>query len=356
MDLPSVFHDVTPLLQDDGPQPVCAIDYPSEYVEAMDYLRAVLRSDEHSERTLKLTEVCLKFNPANYTTWHFRRQCLASLSDEIQTKKNDNDNHTTFDIDRVKYDLELSARLGGSNPKNYQIWYHRRNLLDGSFSQRNSVEDYGQKEIGLVSAELEYIKSVFDNDAKNYHAWSHRQWIIKLVDKDNIWIDEIDYVETLIKDDVRNNSAWNQRWFASHRAVDDPLSLANARVETEYALKCARLDVYNESPWTYLLAIIKEQHKRVNDCTDDEKTDVIELIRNCESKLLAIQSELKKEKNCDGHKFIHLISTYIDLLEIKKDKHSCKIAVDLVHGLATKYDPIRKKYWSMKKNTLLSQI
>ena len=60
------------------------------------------------ERALKLTATCLKFNPANYTVWNYRRQCLQNLG-------------LTSDKAAVQNDLDLAASLGGSNPKNYQV-------------------------------------------------------------------------------------------------------------------------------------------------------------------------------------------------------------------------------------------
>ncbi|KAI4372736.1 hypothetical protein MLD38_010933 [Melastoma candidum] len=59
--------DVTPLPQDDGPRPVVAIAYKDDFREAMDYFRAVYRSDERSPRSLSLTTLVLSLNPANYT-------------------------------------------------------------------------------------------------------------------------------------------------------------------------------------------------------------------------------------------------------------------------------------------------
>ena len=55
MDLSEVFKDVTPIPQDDGPNPVCSIDYANGFVEAMDYFRAILKmkyeqiSDQYNE-------------------------------------------------------------------------------------------------------------------------------------------------------------------------------------------------------------------------------------------------------------------------------------------------------------------
>lgn len=50
------------------------------------------------------------------------------------------------------------------NPKNYQVWHHRRVLVEW-------LEDPSQ--------ELFLTEAVLAQDAKNYHAWQHRQWAIK---------------------------------------------------------------------------------------------------------------------------------------------------------------------------------
>jgi hypothetical protein len=60
------------------------------------------------ERALKLSATCLKLNPANYTVWSFRRQCLQFLG-------------LTSDKTSVQNDLDLAASIGGSNPKNFQV-------------------------------------------------------------------------------------------------------------------------------------------------------------------------------------------------------------------------------------------
>ena len=45
------------------------------------------------------------------------------------------------------------------NPKNYQIWFHRRVIVE---------------ELGDPGRELAFCSEVFEKDAKNYHAWAHR--------------------------------------------------------------------------------------------------------------------------------------------------------------------------------------
>ena len=48
IDFTQDFADIEPIPQNDGPHPVCAIDYPEEFIEAMNYLRALMDVDEHS--------------------------------------------------------------------------------------------------------------------------------------------------------------------------------------------------------------------------------------------------------------------------------------------------------------------
>ena len=64
------WEDVIPIPQDDGcANPLAAIAYRDEYSEAMSYLRAVMASNEKSNRALELTEEIIGMNPAHYTVW-----------------------------------------------------------------------------------------------------------------------------------------------------------------------------------------------------------------------------------------------------------------------------------------------
>jgi len=330
IDIPTLFHDVTPVPQDDGADSVCSINYSEEYILAMDYFRAILEKDERSERALKLTTKCLVLNPANYTTWHFRRRCLASISEGTHA----------FEPELVRADLVLAEKLGGGNPKNYQIWYHRRTLLEPFLSDKETKSDAAREE-------LAYVSSVLAEDAKNYHAWSHRQWIVQLVSSPELWEEEKHYVHSLILQDHRNNSAWNHRWFVAHKG-EDALTSQEYKIEAEYALRVAEMDPYNESPWRYLIGVLKEQIK----CSRDSTENVIE---ENEQKIVQVREELGKN-TVDPYECSNLTSAHIDLLEIKSDCDSLLRAADLANGLATKYDIIRTKYWLRREEKFRSSM
>lgn len=133
-----------------------------------------------TERTLRLTGLCLKLNPANYTVWHFRRQILEALRPE-----SDEDYEAL-----IRKDLELAATLGGANPKNYQIWYHRRALMESDGKRHHRGQDIKSS---FVEDELAYVAQVLQEDSKNYHAWSYRQWIARTVNESTLWEKELQF-------------------------------------------------------------------------------------------------------------------------------------------------------------------
>ncbi|RVW28593.1 Protein farnesyltransferase/geranylgeranyltransferase type-1 subunit alpha [Vitis vinifera] len=115
--------------------------------------------------------------PSN--VWHFRRLILEALNADLHEE------------------LNFIKKVANGNPKNYQIWHHRRWVAEKLGSD-------------ATSKELDFTKKILSLDAKNYHAWSHRQWVLQELGG---WEDELDYCKQLLEDDIFNNSAWNQVCF-----------------------------------------------------------------------------------------------------------------------------------------------
>ncbi|KAL3798067.1 hypothetical protein HJC23_012358, partial [Cyclotella cryptica] len=371
IDLPTVFPDITPIPQNEGKEPpVCSISYAPEFVQAHDYLRALLRSDERSQRALDLTTACLEMNPANYTVWHYRRRILTTLHGGGVGGE--------MDEEVIDKDLEFADTLGGTNPKNYQLWYHRRALLEIRFRNANQGGrvEAAQKELG-------YVDKILEDDSKNYHAWSHRQWIVRTVNNPQLWKSEVDYSHSKILDDPRNNSAWNQRWFATHEgqialssaASEGPtgntcndlkggrviLPLDVAAEEAHYALCGAKLDPYNESPWRYLIGVLMEQWRFAQREGNEVEnvTNATNLITDNIAQIREMKQSLEDQPpapDLASVPCVSLISALVDLLEIfVQNKGLLEEASTLCRTLA-EVDYVRRKYWRKREQDVRSQI
>lgn len=79
--------DITPLAQDDGPEPhVVPIAYSAQFTETMNYFRAIVKKQELSRRALALTALAIKCNNANYSAWYYRRLCLYHLNEDLRAE------------------------------------------------------------------------------------------------------------------------------------------------------------------------------------------------------------------------------------------------------------------------------
>lgn len=293
--------DVIPLPTDEGgPNPLAAIAYTEEYEETMSYLRAVMAANEFSTRVLELTEDLIEMNPAHYTVWLYRAQCLFALDSDLHQE------------------IEWLNETALDHQKNYQIWHHRMLIVD---------------KLDNSEGEREFVEKMFEKDAKNYHVWSYRQWLVRRFD---LWEKgELEFTEKLIEHDVRNNSAWNHRWYVINGKVSEGVpGIKDEKIrdrEIEFAEATVAKAPQNQSPWNYLRGVVKKSGQPLSSLKD-------------------FVSQYASVEEPDRIRSSHALDVLVDILaEEEGSKQQAALALDM---LAQKYDPIRKNYWEYRKGML----
>ncbi|KAI9196118.1 hypothetical protein LWI28_021168 [Acer negundo] len=307
--------DVTPLPQDDGPDPVVPIDYKQDFTETMDYFRALYRAQERSPRALSLTQEAIRFNPGNYTVWHFRRQILESLDADLHEE------------------LDFVERIAKSNSKNYQIWHHRR-WVAGKLGSDAAIK------------ELEFTKKILSLDAKNYHAWSHRQWVLQALGG---WEDELDFCQKLLEEDIFNNSAWNQRYFVVTRSPFLGGLKGMRDSEVSYTVEAIMANPENESPWRYLRGLYKDD---IQSWVNDPKVSSVclKVLRIKSNSVFALSMLL--DLLCHGFRPSEEFREAIGALRTSDSEPlDSDLGKAICHVLQL-VDSIRANYWMWRKSKL----
>ncbi|XP_027196563.2 farnesyl transferase alpha [Dermatophagoides pteronyssinus] len=326
--------DIEPVKQNDGHHAIVSISYLPQYEDTYNYFRAIMAKEEISERALQLTEDCIRFNPTNYTVWHYRRILLERLKKDP--------------IDELNYIHRIILK----NPKNYQVWEHQKFMLRkirekierNEFDGKLTIEDVCQKFKQFIDKVLHY------DDSKNYHAWQQRQWFIRDWKK---FDGEIDFTEKMIDHDIRNNSAWNHRFFVIKNTTG--FSFDIIKQECEYTMEKNRLAPNNESSWNYLFGLIKQS---------DTKIESFEwILDECQT----MYNEQTDKTLCSPHlvyfmfrfltlKMESLIENDDDGGDNDKNSETMKSlyeqAVDYCEKLAKSIDTVRKNYWNYQLEQL----
>ena len=106
------------------------------------------------------------------------------LSGEIQLKPEPGDLLLILtSLDLLK-ELEWVNSITLENQKNYQIWHHRKVLIE---------------KLNDPSHEKKLLDEIFEEEPKNFHAWCHRIWVVR---RFNLFEGEFEFIENKL-DEVR---------------------------------------------------------------------------------------------------------------------------------------------------------
>jgi protein farnesyltransferase/geranylgeranyltransferase type-1 subunit alpha len=202
--------------------------------------------------------------------------------------------------------------FSGDNPKNYQIWYHRRSIASRT---RDGAR------------ELAFTARVFEIDAKNYHAWAHRQWVIL---EFGLSLGELEYLDSLLAQDIRNNSVWNQRWFIIERS--EVICESTLLKEVDFVFHQISVARDNESAWNYLRGLY----------FSNLYSSVINSIKFEE--LLARLTALYQQYDDSNGNSRLLYSLIVDVCDRLGGAENIEFAEALLQKLEV-IDVIRIKYW-----------
>lgn len=279
---------------------------------------------EYSPRCLLLTEHIISMNPAHYTVWLYRFSIVQAMRISIPDE------------------IEWLNQVSLENLKNYQIWHHRRLLMDHYYP---SIEEDEDEKAKLAKSEEAFLAQILAQDTKNYHVWSYRQY---LVPKLGLFGElELRATEALIDEDVRNNSAWSHRFFI---VFSDPANATPGSLSTEhdpkvpadiidrevkYAEEKILLAPQNQSPWNYLRGVLVKGGRKVGTARELAERFVSDL---------GVEAS---EKVTSSHALEFLADIYAEKGESDK--------ADLcLRRLGEKWDRIRLGYWEWKRTSLKS--
>ena len=204
----------------------------SHELRAAKCLFAKLREEPPSVASLNLLLAALAVMPTNYTAWVVRRAFLRELWKSCPA---------AADVTAmVRTELIGSAVLALKVTKNFQVWCHRRNLLEAYIKH--------MQQLGAVPVPPLDDRVVIDialaEDAKNYHAWSYRKWFVRAFDQ---FGSELKVTQRLLLEDPLNNSAWVHRYF-----VHEEQGTLSSEKEMNFAQKLLAVRPDNQAVLNYI--------------------------------------------------------------------------------------------------------
>ncbi len=224
----------------------------------------------------------------------------------------------------VRDELEFVAQTAGDNPKNYQMWFHRRELC--------------ADDCELLPSEVKYTSLVLGRDPKNYHAWSHRQWAIE---KMGTFSEDADFVENMLQQDARNNSAWNHKWFLATLGCSRAWSEEAILDQIDTCQHFFKQILHNEAAWNFFIALIQQPAA---------KTEIVLAAAHATVQAACDDAQQPQTPQRSSNSTFPLAAK-LDVLELKLAITGQQPGTDYIQvcDALIASDPIRSAYWQHRK-------
>ena len=214
--LAGMFPDVIELPPEPNtaPVPVVQIQYTAAFRQVMGLYRHLgsVTLEVASPRWLLLLAFVLRKCPAHYSAWKHRRDvvlnphCMTSCAQELYLVPSTGRSWASEDLpdierrtvarwcpplaatrsrwQAVRWELQATKFFALTNPKNFQVWHHRQELVTAAV-QHTADQKHQETDEPIpyseLAEELRLCTHVhLNDDSKNYHVWSHRAWFIAL--------------------------------------------------------------------------------------------------------------------------------------------------------------------------------
>lgn len=207
--------------------------------------RQIINSEELSVQALEIVNQVLDLSQSFYPAWQYRKLLFHHLNLNLQDE------------------LEFLRKIAIQNPKNYQMWHYRKDLLKICTNSQQ---------------EFEFVDGILALDERNVHAWGYRLWVVERFD---LWQQDLEFIQGYIENCPRNNSAWNYRnsiWPKCGKNVEENLGFVFRFVN----------DLLNEPCFEYLRSLCDrdncdEIRKKIGSVAVEEGicVGVVKVLRKC---------------------------------------------------------------------------
>lgn len=157
--------------------------------------------------------------------------------------------------------LQLTAKALSINPEYTTGWNVRRRTLLGNVLDKPGVGAEAKQNV--LAQDLQLTNASLRYNPKNYNVWEHRKWVLEAM-PDADWSTELKLVEAFLEKDPRNFHSWDYRRYCIQAIISatlkdqgesaprsKPLPAITTASELAYTKRKVAENFSNFSAWHY---------------------------------------------------------------------------------------------------------